>query len=200
MTINNYTQFILSRCTPAGTRSPRFAQGSNHMRKTVLTALLLAGGIAISALPASALQVLVTQVHKNGDGTVTYHFAVQTDPGEVLTPGDDFVTVYNFGGLVDGSAHSPGGWGFSSDEYGRTPTWNGYPAVMPVDIPGLSNLTWTAKRPITGGANIDGFSATTRATGTTDGEYTAQITRTVNGKSTKQAIIGQLVTPNYMAQ
>lgn len=170
------------------------------MRKTLLTALLLAGSIALSAAPASALQVLVTQIHKNGDGTVTYHFAVQTEPGETLSPGDDFVTVYNFGSLVDGSARSPGGWGFTSDEFGRTPTWNGYPAVLPVDIPGLNNLTWTAKRPISGGATIDGFSATTRTVGTTDGEYTAQVTRTVNGKPLKQAIIGQLATPNFMAQ
>jgi hypothetical protein len=36
----------------------------------------------------------------------TYHFAVKTDEGETLTPGEpketsDFVTVYNFYGLVD---------------------------------------------------------------------------------------------------
>jgi hypothetical protein len=161
---------------------------------------MLASGIALSAAPASALQVLVTDTHKNSDGTVTYHFAVQTDPGELLRPGDDFVTIYNFGSFVDGSARSPGGWGFSSDEYGRTPTWNGYPAVLPVDIPGLNNLTWTAKRPISGGATIDGFEATTRATGVTGGEYTAQLTRIVDGKSLKQAIIGQLSAPSYIAQ
>jgi len=170
------------------------------MRKTVLTTFLLASGLAFMTFPAFALQVLVTQVDKNGDGTATYHFAFKTDPGETLTPGADFVTVYNFGGLVDGSAKSPGGWGFSSDEYGRTPTWNGYPAVMPVDIPGLNNLTWTAKRPIAGGATIDGFTATTRSTGTTEGEYTAQVTRSASGKSSKQAIIGQLPTPSYIAQ
>jgi hypothetical protein len=170
------------------------------MRKTVLATLLLGCGLAIAAGPASAIQVTVTSIDKNGDGTATYHFAVRTEPGETLTPGSDFVTVYNFGGLVDGSARSPSGWGFSSDEFGRTPTWNGYPAVAPIDIPGLNNLTWTAKRPIAGGSTIDGFTATTHATGTMDGEYTAQVTRSAGGKASKQAVIGQLTTPAYMAQ
>jgi hypothetical protein len=31
------------------------------------------------------------------------------------------VTVYNFYGLVDGSAKSPAGWEFSSEQFGRTP-------------------------------------------------------------------------------
>ncbi|HEY3636853.1 MAG TPA: hypothetical protein VGK90_01785 [Rhizomicrobium sp.] len=170
------------------------------MRKIIFSTLLLAAGIACTASPVAALQVVVTHIDKNGDGTATYHFAVQTDPGETLTPGDDFVTVYNFGTLVDGSAKSPSGWGFSSDEYGRTPTWNGYPAVMPVDVAGLNNLTWTAKRPVSGGATVDGFSATTRSAGTTEGEYSAQVTRTGHGKATKQAIIGQLTTPAFLAQ
>jgi hypothetical protein len=162
--------------------------------------LLLASGLALAAGPAAALQVMVTSIDKNGDGTATYHFGIKTDPGETLTPGADFVTIYNFGNLVEGSARTPAGWGFSSDEYGRTPTWNGYPAVLPVDIPGLNNLTWTAKRPVAGGTMIDGFSATTRATGTTQGEYTAQVTRSAGGKSTRQAIIGELMTPSFGIQ
>lgn len=162
--------------------------------------LLLASGLALAAGQASALEVMVTSIDKNGDGTATYHFGVKTDPGETLAPGADFVTIYNFGNLVDGSAKSPAGWGFSSDEYGRTPTWNGYPAVLPVDIPGLNNLTWTPKRPIGGGMTVDGFTAATRASGTTMGEYTASITRLVSGKMTKQAIIGQLMTPSFVAQ
>jgi hypothetical protein len=170
------------------------------MRKTLLGALLLGCGLSIAAGTASALQVVVTSIDKNGDGTSTYHFGITTDPGEMLTPGEDFVTVYNFGTLVDGSAKSPAGWGFSSDEYGRTPTWNGYPAVLPVDIPGFNNLTWTIKRPISGGMMIDGFSATTRTTGTRDGEYTAQVTVNAGGKATKQAIIGELPTPAFIAQ
>ena len=170
------------------------------MRKTVLTTLLLGCALVKAAVPASAIQVVVTAIDKNGDGTSTYHFAVRTDPGETLTPGTDFVTIYNFGSLVDGSAKSPSGWSFSSDEFGRTPTWHGYPAVLPIDIPGLNNITWTAKRPIAGGSVIDGFSAVTRTSATMEGQYTAQVTRSAESKSSKQAIIGQLTTPAYMAQ
>jgi hypothetical protein len=45
--------------------------------------------------------------------------------------------LYNFYGLVDGSAKSPAGWEFSSEEFGRTPYLNGYPLVLPVDVPGI---------------------------------------------------------------
>ncbi|HEX3681271.1 MAG TPA: hypothetical protein VHU83_01930, partial [Bryobacteraceae bacterium] len=96
--------------------------------------LLLASALALTAGPALALQAVVTQVDKNTDGSVTYHFAVKLDQGETLAPAEskataDFVTVYNFYGLVEGSAKSPAGWEFSSEEFGRTPTLNGYPMV-----------------------------------------------------------------------
>jgi hypothetical protein len=66
--------------------------------------------------------------------------AVKTDQAETLTPGDskataDFVTVYNFYGLIDGSAKVPAGWEFSSEETGRTPAMGGYPLVLPLDVP-----------------------------------------------------------------
>ena len=100
------------------------------MLKTLGASLLLASGLAITAAPAIALQTVVTQVDKNTDGSITYHFAVKLDQGETLSPGEskataDFVTVYNFYGLVDGSPKSPAGWEFSSEEFGRTPTLNG---------------------------------------------------------------------------
>src|SRR6266566_8837120 len=120
----------------------------DHVLKTFGLALLLASGLAIAGAPVRALQIVVTQVDKNTDGSMTYHFAVKTDQGETLAPGEsketsDFVTVYNFYGLVDGSAKSPEGWEFSSEEFGRTPTLNGYPMVLPVDVPNTPNLTWT---------------------------------------------------------
>ena len=58
------------------------------MLKTFGSALLLAFGLAITAAPAHALQIVVTQVDKNADGSMTYHFAVKTDQGETLTPGE----------------------------------------------------------------------------------------------------------------
>jgi hypothetical protein len=186
--------------------------------KTVGYALLLACGLAITAAPAWALQIVVTQVDTNNDGSVTYHFAIKTDQGETLAPGEsketsDFVTVYNFYGLVDGSVKSPEGWEYSSEEFGRTPYWNGYPLVLPVDVPGTPNLTWTVTKAVAAGAQIDGFTATTRVSGRVHGTYTAQVTREsppVKGAAagtagaealaSKQALIGWLVTPSFLAE
>jgi hypothetical protein len=185
--------------------------------KALGTALLLASGLAITAGPAHALQIVVTQVDKNTDGSMTYHFAVKTDRDETLSPGEakatgDFVTVYNFYGLVDGSAKSPPGWEFTSENFGRTPTSNGYPMVLPLDIPNTPNLTWTVTKPVAAGAEIDGFTATTHVSAMVPGEYSAQVTRqlpTVPGAAagmpaaaahaSKQALIGELPTPSFLA-
>jgi hypothetical protein len=188
-----------------------------HMLRTFGAVLLLTSGMAITAVPARALHVFVTQVDTNSDGSMTYHFSVKTDEGETLTPGEpketsDFVTVYNFYGLVDGSAKSPTGWEFSSEQFGRTPTLNGYPLVLPVDVPGTPNLTWTVTKPVAAATQIDGFTATTRVSAIVEGEYTAQITRqspAVRGVAagtlgatvieSKQALIGWLATPKFLA-
>ena len=189
------------------------------MRKAFGAALLLASGLAITAVPARALEMVVGQVDKNTDGSMTYHFILKTDPGETLTPGEskataDFVTIYNFYGLVDGSAKSPAGWEFSSEEFGRTPTWNGYPVVLPLDVPNTPNLTWTVTKPVAGGTQIDGFTATTRVGAMVQGQYAAQVTRqlpamqgaaaggtpSVTAKASKQAVISALPTPSFLAE
>jgi hypothetical protein len=187
------------------------------MRKAFGAALLLALGLAITVVPALALQIVVTQADKNSDGSMTYHFAVKTDQGETLTPGEskataDFVTVYNFYGLIDGSAKVPSGWEFSSEESGRTPAVNGYPLVLPLDVPNTPNLTWTVTKPVAAGVQIDGFTATTRVSTMVQGQYTAQITRqspAIQGAAagtpgaaamvSKQALIGTLPTPSFLA-
>jgi hypothetical protein len=187
------------------------------MQKFLGAALLFVCGLTITATPALALQTVVTQVDKNPDGSMTYHFAVKLDPGETLTPGAskataDFVTVYNFYGLVDGSAKAPPGWEFSSEEFGRTPTLNGYPMVLPLDVPNTPNLTWTVTKPVASGAQIDGFTATTHVSTMVHGEYSAQVTRqepAVQGatagmssaaaQTSKQALIGALATPSFLA-
>jgi hypothetical protein len=186
-----------------------------HVLKTLGAALVLASGLAVTAAPAFAMQTVVTQVDKNPNGTLTYHFAVKLAPGETLSPGEstataDFVTIYNFYGLVDSSVKSPPGWIFSSEASGRTPAMNGYPLVLPVDVPNTPNLTWTVTKPITGGSQIDGFTATTSVGTVVQGEYTAQVTQQVPaaqgteasgiaGKAAKQAVIGVLPTPSFLA-
>jgi hypothetical protein len=183
----------------------------NRVLKNLGTALLLTTGLLIAAGPASAMQTIVTQVDKNADGSMTYHFAVKLDQGETLTPGDskasaDFVTVYNFYGMIDGSAKAPAGWEFSSENFGRTPTMNGYPLVLPLDVPNTPNLTWTVTKPVAAGAQIEGFTATTRVGTIIEGEYSAQVTRqqpaikgAAEAKPSKQALIGTLPTPSFLA-
>lgn len=173
------------------------------MLKAIRMASLLGAGLALSAGYAQAVQVVVTGINRNADGTSTYHFAVRLNRDETLQPQADFVTVYNFAGLV-GTPKTPAGWAFSSEDFGKTPTWQGYPAVLPVDIPGLSNVTWTAMQPIAGGTEIRGFEATTRIPATTEGEYTGQSTieepaiGNAGARATKQAVIGQLPTPAFL--
>ena len=186
------------------------------MQNKFIVAAVLASGLGLSAVPALALQTTVTEVDKNADGTMTYHFRVTLDPGETLAPAAgktpaDFITIYNFYGLVDGSAKSPAGWGFTSEEFGRTPTLNGYPLVLPVDVPNTPNLTWTVTKPVTAGAPIDGFTAVTRVGTAVQGEYSSQITRqspetrvpagmpAIAAASDKQALIGLLPTPSFLA-
>ena len=186
------------------------------MLNALKVAVLLALGGALSAAPALALQTTVTQVDKGTDGSMTYHFSIKLEQGETLQPAEgkapaDFVTVYNFYGLVEGSAKSPAGWEFSSEEFGRTPTLNGYPLVLPLDVPNTPNLTWAVTKPVDAGAQIDGFSAVTRVGTTVQGEYSALITRqspetkvsagmpAIVAAPTKQALIGLLPTPSFLA-
>jgi hypothetical protein len=73
------------------------------------------------------------------------------EAGNTAKAAADFVTVYNFYGLLEESAKSPAGWELSSEEFGRTPTLNGYPMVLPVDVPNTPNLTWTVTNPAAAG-------------------------------------------------
>lgn len=176
------------------------------MLKFLTASLLLGSALAFCANSAFALELVETKIQKNGNGTFTYHFAIKTAQGETLTPGEDFVTVYNFAGMVRGSAKAPAGWTASSQIFGKTPTWHGYPAVVPVDIPELSNVTWTPSSEIAGGSEVDGFSATSRIGATTLGQYTAQVTQDEpsgqagDAKTSTQAIIGQINTPSYISR
>ena len=84
--------------------------------------------------------------------------------------------------------------------------------VLPVDVPNTPNLTWMVTKPVTAGAQIDGFTATTHVSEMVQGQYTAQVTRqmpavqgaavgmpVVSAKASKQALIGTLPTPSFLA-
>ena len=171
----------------------------------------------VTSAPVDAAQVTVTQIEKNSDGTTTYHFALKVGQSETMGPGDgdalpaDFFTIYNFYGLVDGSTKTPDGWAFTSEATGRTPAMGGYPLVLPTDVPGTSNLTWTATAPVKPGTDVAGFSAVTRVSAMTDGMYSAFVTQQsgpIQGASgapgsapmvSKQAQIGMMMTPSFLA-
>jgi hypothetical protein len=179
---------------------------------TIAILLLLRAGMATAA------QVTVTEVNTNPDGTTTYHFTIKVADTETMGPAAgndnpaDFVTIYNFYGLVDGSVKTPEGWAFTSEPSGRTPGMGGYPLVLPMDIPGSPNLTWTATAPVKPGAEITGFSATTRVGTMTDGMYSALVTQrsgAIKGApgaagsgamASKQAQIGLIETPSFLAE
>ena len=80
--------------------------------------------------------------------------------------------------------------------------------VLPLDVPNTPNLTWTVTKPVAGGAQIEGFTATTHVSTMVQGQYTAQVTRQlpaiagapgVSTKASKQALIGTISTPSFLA-
>jgi hypothetical protein len=176
---------------------------------------VVAGAILLS-VAANAAQLSVTTVDRNADGTMTYHFSIKVGQTETMEPGSgdalpaDFVTIYNFYGLVDGSVKTPDGWKFTSEESGRTPSMGAYPLVLPVDIPGTPNITWTAAAVVKPGTEVTGFSAATRVITMTDGMYSAMVTQRsgpVKGAAgspgsatmtSKQAQIGMIATPSFL--
>jgi hypothetical protein len=177
------------------------------------TAILILGMVTM----AGAAQVTVTEIDKNSDGMTTYHFSIKIDQSETMEPGKgdelppDFVTIYNFYGLVDGSVKTPDGWQFTSEASGRTPGMGGYPLVLPVDVPGTPNITWTVTVPVKPGTEITGFSAVTSVGTTTDGMYSALVSQRsdpIKGASgsqgtaamvSKQAQIGMIAAPSFLA-
>ena len=169
--------------------------------------------VAGAAVPARAAHLSVTKIEKGADGTATYTFKLKVDAGTTAEVGD-FVTVYNFFGFVEGSVKAPAGWEFSSEQFGKTPALNGYPLVLPVDVPGTPNLTLTCKQPVKGGGGDLTFTAKTRVTKTVTGLYTAQVTRPAEAGSpvaplapgepadamlNKEARIGRLTLPDFRA-
>src|SRR3979490_2559240 len=92
------------------------------------------------------------------------------------------------------------------------PGIDGYPLVLPVDVPNTPNLTWTVTKPVAAGVQIDGFTATTHVRPIGEGQYTGQVTPQVPpirgvaagtpsaaATVSKQALIGALTTLSFLA-
>lgn len=103
----------------------------------------------------------------------------------------DVLTLHNFYGLVEGSAKSPAGWIFSSEEFSRMPTLNGYPMVLPVDVPNTPNLTWTPTTATEGECSAQGIRDAAAVKGTPDGAPFFA--------SSKQALLGRLPMPGFLS-
>jgi hypothetical protein len=81
-------------------------------------------------------------VINNGNGTFTYNYHADLASDQRVDPKgskSDFLTIYDFAGLVAGSAHvNQAGWTVSVQNIGITP-----PSTLPTDDPLIPNITLT---------------------------------------------------------
>ena len=131
--------------------------------------LVLAGDAAGGLLP-----VKVGVAPEGADFRYTY--SIQLQSGAVLQPGDYF-TIFDFAGLLPNHQVEPVGFDYGSRPTGRTPA-----RLNPVDDAGIANLTWTySGTTVTGPVDLGTFSALSQFGETTDGAFTGQTHREVDG-------------------
>jgi hypothetical protein len=105
-----------------------------------------------------------------------YAYSIQLQSGAVLQPGDYF-TIFDFAGLLPNHQAQPVGFDYASSPTGPTPA-----RLNPVDDAGLANLTWTySGATISGPLDLGAFSAVSQYGETTDGAFTGQTHRQVDG-------------------
>ena len=151
------------------------------MRYWIAVAVLTVAGIlgTPTSVGAGMIPVQVSITPEGGNYQFTYAIVLPTDA--VLQSGD-FFTIYNFDGLVPGTATASGSisssnWTFTTTNVGPTPG-----GVVPVDDPTIPNLTWTYNGPTIQGSQtgLGNFSAVSIYPYTTQSWFAA-ITGTVNG-------------------
>jgi len=98
-------------------------------------------GIA-AARVGGAIIPNVDTVVSNGNGTFTYNYHADLAADQRVDPAaaqNDFLTIYDFVGLVPGTAHvNQAGWTVSVQNVGITP-----PSTLPTDNPMIPNITIT---------------------------------------------------------
>ena len=112
--------------------------------KFILLLLLTMGTLRSDIVPVLVNSGGVNCGIQNGQWTCDYSYLVTIAPGAQLTAADDpgeaddeFLTIYDFAGYLQGSATAPGGWSISEQKVGRTPG-----SVTVGDNAGLWNITF----------------------------------------------------------
>jgi len=151
------------------------------MRHWIAVAALALTVVLNAPIPARAglIPVQVSVTPEGGYYQYTYAIVLPTDA--VLQPGNYF-TIYNFDGLVPGTAMASGSvtspnWTFSTNNLGPTP-----PGIMVDNNPTIPNITWTYNGPVVQGSQtgVGNFSAVSIYPDTTQSWFTA-VTGTVSG-------------------
>src|SRR5262245_8004938 len=143
-----------------------------HFGKAVAMAVTLLG-VAV-ATPTAHAGMIPTSVSVASDGSNfrwTYAVVVTTDVK--VNPGDSF-TIYDFGGLVDGSIVAPDGWTVSTAN--ATP---GRPGTHPSDNPNVPDFTftWTGSEPIEGQQGLGNFWAVSKYSQAESSDFTSSAHR-----------------------
>lgn len=101
--------------------------------------------------------------------TFTYDLTLSNNA--VLHYGD-YVTIYDFHGLVPGTNFQYAGWMFSSAMIGRTPS-----RILPIDSSSYPNLTWTytGTTPLRGPLDLGLFGADSTSSRIRTTDYVSQV-------------------------
>jgi hypothetical protein len=110
----------------------------------------------------------------DGGDKYRYSYGVQLQPGSTLKSGD-YITIYDFQGLVPGSNTQPAGFTFSAPMTG--------PKTVANDNASIPNLTWTyTGSDLNGPVNLGSFSAVSNYNTTADDVFTGQTHNQSDGK------------------
>jgi hypothetical protein len=146
------------------------------IRKCAMIAGLAAmAGLGLdSQARAGLIPTVVTVTPDSGNFRWTYAVVVTTD---VQVKSGDFFTIYDFNGLVPGSAVAPAGWSASTPMLGVTPS-----GTSPSDNPAVPNITFTySGPPINGSAGLGNFWALSNTNVSETSNFTSQSHTQVNG-------------------
>jgi len=141
-----------------------------------LLAVALVSMASVGQAEAGLLPIKVTVAPEADVHRWTYGVVLTSD--SQLHTGD-FFTIYDFAGYIPGSNVQPLQFDFSATFVGPTPG-----RIDATDSPDLMNLTWTYTGPdITNGQlGLGNFAANSSSGMTTDGLFSAQTHRSVDGR------------------